>query len=355
MPVLYISEVKYLGGASVDFIEVAVTAGTDVSNIQVIVYNASGTVRSTNSLGTLVSTLDGKDVYVIDKTTSATFTGLHKFGGVALVDNGTVDSFISFDDGSPITATAGPANGLTSTQIGSAGSGSSLETNVDGGSYTLQNSPNSGTIPCFTPGTYIATPQGDRLIESLNSGDLVITRDHGLQSIRWVGHKKITGARLYADPYIRPIRIERGAFGPEMPNRDMLVSPQHRMVINHNLAQKIFGAARVLIPAKALLDNDKIAIAQVKSTTYIHLMFDHHEIIFANGHETESFHPQKAILNDLDQQVQNEIYEIFPELHAPANAGGYGPTALPALSVSEGQYLAQAIWGGSQTSYQKAS
>ena len=149
MPVLYISEVKYLGGASVDFIEVAVTAGTDVSNIQVIVYNASGTVRSTNSLGTLVSTLDGKDVYVIDKTTSATFTGLHIFGGVALVDNGTVDSFISFDYGSPITATAGPANGLTSTQIGSAGSGSSLETNVDGGSYTLQNSPNSGTIPCF--------------------------------------------------------------------------------------------------------------------------------------------------------------------------------------------------------------
>lgn len=355
MPVLYISEVKYLGGASVDFIEVAVTAGTDVSNIQVVVYNANGTVRSTNSLGTLVSTIDGKDVYIIDKATSGTFSGLHKFGGVALVDDGTVDSFISFDDGSPITATQGPANGLTSVQIGSAGSGSSLETDDDGGSYTAQTNPNSGTIPCFTPGTYIATPKGDRLVETLSYGDLVITRDHGLQSIRWIGHKKITGARLYADPNIRPIRIEKDAFGPEMPNRDMLVSPQHRMVINHDLAEKIFGAAHILIPAKALLDNDRINIAQVKSTTYIHLMFDHHEIIFANGHQSESFHPQKAILNDLDQQVQDEIYAIFPELHAPANAGGYGPTALPALSVSEGQYLAQAIWGNRQATHQKAS
>lgn len=223
MPVLYISEVKYLGGASLDFIEIAVTAGTDVSNIEVVVYNSGGTVRTTNALETYAGTIDGKDVYIIDTVNSSTFNGLHKLGGVALVDDGVVDSFISFDDGTPINAIGGPAAGMTSVQVGQAGFGDSLETNTDDGSYDVQTDPNSGTIPCFTPGTYIATPMGDRLIEDLVEGDLVITRDHGLQSIRWVGYKKITGARLYANPHIRPISIKKGAFGPEQPSRDMMV------------------------------------------------------------------------------------------------------------------------------------
>jgi len=352
MPVLYISEVKYQGGAALDFIEVAVTTGTDVSNIQVVVYNADGTVRSTSNLGTIVSTLDGKDVYVIDTATSATFNGLHRLGGVALVDDGTVDSFISFNNGSPITATEGPATGMSSTQIGQAGGGRSLETGDDGATYFVQANPNNGTIPCFTPGTFIATPIGERLVEDLVPGDLVITRDHGLQAIRWVGHKVITGARLYANPHIRPIQIKKDTFGISRPNRDMMVSPQHRIVIDNDIANKIYGSYQVLVPTKSLVNNINIAETDVTKTTYIHLLFDHHEIIFANGMATESFHPSKAILNDLAQIVQDEIYEIFPELRTrPVQ---YGPTAIPALSVSEGQHLAQNIWGHDKITYNAA-
>ncbi len=255
MPDLFISEIKYLGGPPQDFIEIAVTTGTDVSNIQVLIYNANGTIRSTNSLGSIVSTLDGKDVYVIDLATSATFTGLGKSNAVALVDNGVVDSFISFDDRPPVTATEGPANGMTSTQIGQAGGGESLETDDDGGSYFTQTSPNSGTIPCFTPGTYIATPIGDRLVQDLAAGDLVITRDHGMQAIRWVGHKDISGARLYANPQIRPLMIKKGALGPELPCCDMMVSPQHRVVIDDDIAGKMYGSKHVLVPATALVAN----------------------------------------------------------------------------------------------------
>jgi hypothetical protein len=351
---IYISEVKYLGGPTLDFIEVAVTAGTDVSGIRIVVYNADGTVRSVNTLGSVVSTLDGKDVYIIDTATSGTFNGLNKRGGVAIDDNGTLDSFISFDDGAPITATEGIANGTTSTQIGQAGGGRSLETNDDGASYFVQNNPNSGIIPCFTPGTYIATPLGERPVEDLIAGDLVITRDHGLQAIRWIGHKNISGARLFARPELRPIEIKKDAFGRGYPSRDMMVSPQHRIVIDHDLAARHYGNQELLVPAKALTPNTRITKTSVRKTTYIHMLFDQHEIIFANGVATESFHPDRAIMNGLEHAAQDEIYQIFPSLRTDVSAG-YGPTALPALSVTEGMLLAEAIWSDALSNYNIAS
>lgn len=76
----YFSELKYLGGPSTDFIEIAVPEGMDVSNLTVTVYNENGGVRTVNALGALVNTVAGRDVYVIDTATSATFNGLHKLG-----------------------------------------------------------------------------------------------------------------------------------------------------------------------------------------------------------------------------------------------------------------------------------
>jgi hypothetical protein len=177
--VLYISEVKYLGGPSLDFIEITVTEGTGVSNIQVVIFNANGTIWSTNPLGSIVSTLGGKDVYVIDLATSVTFTGLGKSNTVA-----HVDSFISFNDRPPVTATEGLANGMISTQIERYRGGQSLETVNDGASYFKHSNPNSGTVPCFTAKMYIATQIGNRFVEDLVAGDLIITRNNGMQVIR---------------------------------------------------------------------------------------------------------------------------------------------------------------------------
>jgi hypothetical protein len=196
---------------------------------------------------------------------------------------------------------------------------------------------------------------GERLVEHLSAGDLIITRDNGLQAIRWIGQKDITGARLFANPEICPIKIRKDAFSTGLPNRDMMTSPQHRVVINHDLANKLYGSRELLVPVKALTSNNKIATANIKKTTYVHMLFDHHEIIYANGVETESFHPNKVIMNGLEGAVQDEIYQIFPELRAGTVASGYGPTALPALSVSEGQILAKVIWDDTLRNYNIAS
>ena len=76
MPDPFFSELKYLGGASVDFIEVAVDAGTDVTDLVVTVYRENGTIRSSNDLSVLTpTTVNGKDVYLIESGDATNFSG----------------------------------------------------------------------------------------------------------------------------------------------------------------------------------------------------------------------------------------------------------------------------------------
>lgn len=191
---------------------------------------------------------------------------------------------------------------------------------------------------CFTPGALITTPRGQVRVEDLQVGDLVITADNGLQAIRWIGSRRMTGARLQAYPDLRPIRIRRDAFGPGMPERDMWVSPQHRMLVRAERTQLDFGETEVLAPAKGLLDDHRVTIDYgLKETTYIHILFDRHEIIWANGTPTESFHPGHHAMDTIEQAARDELYEIFPELRdSPTN---YGPAVRLSLRVRDTQSL----------------
>jgi hypothetical protein len=190
------------------------------------------------------------------------------------------------------------------------------------------------SIICFTPGTTITTPRGPVLVEDLKVDDLVITADNGLQAVRWIGRKRMTGARLMAYPKLRPIRIRKDAFGAGMPCRDMHVSPQHRMLIDADRALIHHGEREVLAPAKGLINDYSVTVDyEVKQTDYIHILFDHHEIIFANNTPTESFHPGHMAMSAIDDAPRAELFEIFPELEN--NTKTYGPAARKVLQVSE--------------------
>ena len=331
----YISEVKYLGAAKKDFIEIVVDAGTDVSNMTVTIYNADGSVRSTNALGAVVNSIAGKDVYVIDKATSATFDGLHKFGGVALDNAGTVYGFVSFNDNpASITASAGAASGMTSTEIGQAGAGHSLETNNSGTSFFDQNNPNSGTIPaCFVDGTLILTPEGEVPVENLSIGDIVITLDRGPQPVRWAGRKEMVNS-----PDSAPIRIAANAFGPGNPARELLVSPYHRILISEALCEVLFGNRDVLVPAVFLQNGHSVQqISLRRAYAYHHLLFDQHEIIFSNGMASESFHPAHGGLDAFSQEAKQEVLALFPEL--ASRESEFGEVARAVLFPHEASVL----------------
>ncbi|WP_353143118.1 Hint domain-containing protein, partial [Paracoccus sp. (in: a-proteobacteria)] len=88
---------------------------------------------------------------------------------------------------------------------------------------------------CFIAGTLILTADGEVPIEQIGVGDLVQTRDNGLQPVRWIGSQKLGAAELAAMPKLQPIRVKAGALGPDAPRQDLLVSPQHRVLVRSKI------------------------------------------------------------------------------------------------------------------------
>ena len=180
------------------------------------------------------------------------------------------------------------------------------------GTLTFLNVEN--VIACFTPGTRIVTDRGEVLVQDLAAGDRVLTRDHGHQPIRWIGRRRLGIGSLIADPSLQPVRIRKGALGAGLPERDMLVSRQHRMLVTGSRAELMFGVDEVLVRAVHLLGLPGIELAMQKEVTYLHLLFDRHELVLADGAWSESFQPGERSLGGLDCPTRDEVLKIFPEL-----------------------------------------
>ena len=194
-------------------------------------------------------------------------------------------------------------------------------------------------IPCFTPGTLIDTARGPVPVEEIAVDDLVLTRDSGYRPVRWVGRRDLSLADLVAHPELRPIRIAQGALGPNCPARDMRVSPQHRMLITGARAELIAGETEVLVAAQHLTGRPGITRAKAEAVSYIHLMFDEHEIVRADSAWSESFQPGQASLDGMEDAQRDEILALFPELANLAT----NPGAYPAARLSVKSHEARAI------------
>lgn len=196
---------------------------------------------------------------------------------------------------------------------------------------------NPGVI-CFTPGTRIATPEGPKPVESLREGDRVQTRDNGAQVVQWIGARRMSGARLFVMPALRPVRIRAGALGIDRPERELLVSPEHRMLVRGAAARALFNESEVLVAARDLINGHTIDVdTTVREVTYVHLLLEHHQVIWANGVETESFHPAHAALSALDDKDRKRLLRRLPSIeHDPAS---YGAFARRNLSASEAAIL----------------
>ncbi|UWR20909.1 Hint domain-containing protein [Sulfitobacter sp. S190] len=169
-------------------------------------------------------------------------------------------------------------------------------------------------VPCFTPGTLIATPRGERAVETLRPGDQVVTRDNGLQTIRWVGRKDMTAADFAGRRHLCPVRIRAGALGNDQPERDMTVSPNHRMLVSNDKTLLYFEEREVLVAAKHLTGLQGVDVVENVDTSYIHIMFDQHEVILSDGTWSESFQPGVHSLAGIGNAQRQELHELFPEL-----------------------------------------
>jgi len=195
-------------------------------------------------------------------------------------------------------------------------------------------------FPCFARGTLIETEHGPLPVEELVPGMLVMTRDRGLQPLCWIGSRDLDRRVLEANPNLRPIRIAAGALGQGLPRRDLVVSPQHRILVRSKIAQKMFGAPEVLVAAKQLLQIDGIDIAHdMAEVEYFHFLFDRHEIVLSEGAETESLYTGAQALKSVGAAARAEIFAIFPELRDRAGDEP-PPGARPLVSGRMGRKLA---------------
>ncbi|MEM1266041.1 MAG: Hint domain-containing protein [Pseudomonadota bacterium] len=167
---------------------------------------------------------------------------------------------------------------------------------------------------CFTRGARVATPSGPVAIEDLQAGDLVLTRDHGAQAIRWIGASKVSAETLAQFPALRPVTIAAGTFGD---NAETTVSPAHRVLVDGWRAEALFGEGEVLATAASLVNDTTIRRAEASEVEYFHMMFDAHELVLVDGLWSESFHPA-AVNATLAPATRDEVLELFPELEADA-------------------------------------
>lgn len=200
------------------------------------------------------------------------------------------------------------------------------------------SSPATGGVICFTPGTWISTPNGGCRVEDLCEGDLVQTKDNGADAIQWIGRRHMTGARLFAMPGLRPIRLRSNALGDGRPDADLLVSPDHRMLVQGAVARALFNTPEVLVSARDLVNNNSITVdLAAREVTYIHLLLPRHQILFANGLQTESFHPASAALSTLDETDRLRLIARFPVLAEDPHH--YGHFARRSLTPPEAAIL----------------
>ncbi|MFN3644099.1 MAG: Hint domain-containing protein [Gemmobacter sp.] len=191
-----------------------------------------------------------------------------------------------------------------------------------------------GGVICFTPGTRIGVPGGTAAIEDLRPGDLVETADNGPQPVLWTGRRRLTGARLYAMPHLRPVRIRAAAFGAGQPEGMLVVSPQHRLLVRGPAARSLWGIPEVLVAAADLVDDRRVTVdCTAREVTYVHVLFEAHQIVRANGIETESFHPAAAAPGSLDPADAAVLAGLVGD---PA---GYGDHARRPLSLAEAAIL----------------
>lgn len=185
-------------------------------------------------------------------------------------------------------------------------------------------------VPCFVAGTLIDTPAGPRPVELLRPGAEVCVRDGAPQVLRWIGMRTVrAGGRN------RPVRLARGTLGAE---EDLLVSQQHRILIEGPWAELLFGESEVLVKARDLVPHGLASFDPAHGdVTFVHMLFDEHQIVAANGVATESYLPGPATMAGFDAGTQAEIFRLFPELEK--NPLGYGAAARPILTSREANAL----------------
>ncbi|MBI1172163.1 hypothetical protein GC209_12240 [bacterium] len=163
----------------------------------------------------------------------------------------------------------------------------------------------------FARGTMITLSDGSqRTIESLVPGTEVLTRDHGRQPVRWIGQTRLRAVGAFA-----PVVISAGTLGNA---GDLIVSQHHRVFLYQRQRRAGVRTSELLVQARDLVDGEAVYLREEGFVDYFSLVFDRHEIIYAEGVPSESLLVNDATVNRLPAEIAADVKARFPGLsHSP--------------------------------------
>ncbi len=179
----------------------------------------------------------------------------------------------------------------------------------------------------FTGASVIATDRGDVLARDLRAGDLLVTRDHGLQPLRWIGANTV----IYYDemnvlgpvPRHGPIRIRAGSHGTNPDAGNLVLAPGQRLLVHNPLNELLFGQAEVMAAVGDLTHLDGIDPLDRATGRWVHLLLDAHELIRVNGIWLESLAPDMWSISTGYPELEEEIVAALPRLSFDSYEASY--------------------------------
>ncbi len=179
-----------------------------------------------------------------------------------------------------------------------------------------------GAPPCLLRGTLIRTPLGDTPVETLAPGDVVVTASGGHRRVVWVGGRRLDLRRHPNPAEAQPVRIRRGALGNGVPGRDLVVSPDHALLLNG-----------VLIPAHALVNGATVRRDGGWSRLdYHHVALDAHDALLAEGAAAESL-PERGSRAAFDGERLMLLHPRFADVAVAA--GDCAPRVVRGAAAAE--------------------
>lgn len=312
-------------GIVIDFASLDNSFGIQVNGVDLFVGGPGGApneleFQSSATAGQTVRFADG-DRYAIDTPEVWQLSGTNATPIVRLEINpdGTIALYGSKTSNGPLEPLE-LFNGLTvnTAAIDAAWNDASPNTIVVSQNVTGPTNASGEVVDavCFTSETWIETLLGPERVNELECGDQVLTYDNGYKSIRWIGSRCLSNAQLQANPKLKPILIRSDALGPGYPAQDLIVSPQHRVLVSSAIAMRMFGRKEVLIPANKLLPLPGVDVVHDNpdGVEYWHILFDNHEIVWSNGVPTESLFTGPEALKAVSAESRLEIQTLFPEI-----------------------------------------
>jgi fibronectin-binding autotransporter adhesin len=255
----------------------------DVSGTGSLVIDSYSTLQLDGTLnsGPTVEFSSGEDEIL--KLTSATDQLMPTVAGF-LSASDTIDLTFLGDTNNEGTATLNPTTDVLTVTTEDGTTTIQLATDEDYSGLTFIATPDHTggtdvTVACYRRNTRILSEYGEVPIESLRAGDRVLTLREGLQPIRWIGRRTYCDDFVSDNPEVQPILIRAGALAAGIPHRDLWVSPEHALYVEG-----------LLIAAHDLVNGVSIIMdTSARDVAYLHLEFDEHQVIFAEGAQAESF------------------------------------------------------------------